>query len=76
MAYVTCMAPCIGCKRLFSFNPNLVPSITIEGVREPICQSCVDIANPKRIANGLAPIVPLPGAYEAADEAEVDFGDD
>lgn len=55
--------PCVGCKRVFAFDPELVPSVAVDGVRQPICLACVDAANPKRIANGLAPIKPLPGAY-------------
>jgi hypothetical protein len=64
MAYMTAFAPCIGCKRPFAFNPDLVPSIRVNGEREPICRNCVEIANPKRIANGLEPIRVLPGAYD------------
>ena len=63
--YMACYGYCVGCRRLFSFNPDLVPSILVDGTKQPICQTCVDAANPKRIANGLQPIVPLPGAYEA-----------
>jgi hypothetical protein len=73
MGYVSCMSACIGCKRIFSYNPVRVPSITINGKREPICAFCVTIVNPQRIANGLEPIVPFPDAYEAADEYEVDY---
>lgn len=76
MGFITCTSACIGCRRLFSYNPMRVPSIRIDGVREPICQACVDRINPRRIANGLDPIVPLPGAYEPADESEVVFDDD
>jgi hypothetical protein len=65
------MGPCIGCQRLFSFNPMRVPSVTVKGTREPICLACVERANPMRIANGLAPIVPLPDAYEACEEGEL-----
>lgn len=64
MAYMSAMGDCYGCKKVFSFNPDLVPSIPINGVREPICQDCVNTANPRRIANGLQPIVVLPGAYD------------
>lgn len=71
MGYVMAMGPCIGCKLPFSFNPIKVPSLTINGTREPICQACVDRVNPVRKANGLEPIVPLPGAYEAAEESEL-----
>jgi len=71
MGYVTAMAPCIGCGALFSFNPVRVPSLFVNGQREPICRSCVDRVNPGRKANGLAPIVPHHDAYEACDESEI-----
>ncbi len=56
--------PCYGCKRIFSYNDEHVPSITVDGVREPVCASCVERVNPQRVANGLPPIVPHPDAYE------------
>lgn len=71
MGYALGFGPCAGCGRPFSFNPVRVPSVTIAGSREPICAWCVERANPLRIANGLDPIVPLPGAYEACDESEI-----
>ena len=71
MGYAMAMSACVGCKRVFSFNPLRVPSITIKGVKEPICRACVDRVNPKRIANGLPPIVPSPDAYEACEESEL-----
>lgn len=61
---------CFGCKQLFSFNPYRVPSIPVNGVREPICLACVDRVNPTRRRLGLAEIVPLPGAYEPVSEGE------
>lgn len=64
MAYMSVMGYCIGCGKLFTFNANLVPSVRVNGRREPICRDCVEIANPKRVANGLEPIEILPGAYE------------
>ena len=67
MGYLIAMAPCFGCKRVFSFNPDLVPSIRVQGNREPICAACVARANPLRIANGLEPIQVLPGAYEESE---------
>ena len=75
MGYVAAMSACYGCKQPFSYNPMKVPSIPINGTREPICQGCVDRVNPTRIANGLEPIVPLPGAYEACEEGEMVWGD-
>jgi len=76
MGYVFITSACFGCGRLFSYHPNRVPSIRDPrtGSREPICRDCVNSANPKRLANGLEPIVPLPGAYEACPEDEVDWG--
>jgi hypothetical protein len=71
MGFAFCISPCIGCGRLFSYNPVRVPSLTVNGTRQPICQACVDRANPRRIANGLPPIVPLPDAYEACEESEL-----
>jgi len=72
MGYAIATSPCIGCGQLFSYNPIRVPSITILGKREPVCVVCVDRVNPMRKANGLPPIVPLPGAYEACEEGELE----
>lgn len=71
MGYALCTGICIGCGRVFSFNPMRVPSLPWHGSREPICQDCVTRVNPKRIANGLQPIVPHPDAYEPCDEHEL-----
>ena len=67
MSYMFALGTCYGCKCLFSFNPELVPSIPINGVREPICRDCVERVNPLRQQKGLPPIVPLAGAYEPAE---------
>jgi hypothetical protein len=86
MAYVSAMSPCRQCGRVFSYNPNLVPSLffladkqvpagTPGATKEPFCLPCITAANPKRIANGLQPIVPAPGAYEPCDESELAYGD-
>jgi hypothetical protein len=72
MGYVTAMGTCVGCKRLFSFNPMRVPSITVRGTKEPICAECVERANPERIKRGLPPIVPAADAYDACDEGELE----
>lgn len=68
MGYVFVMGACIGCGRLFSFNPHAVPSIPIKGVREPVCRACVERANLIRKANGLDLIVIRPDAYEPVEE--------
>lgn len=62
--YMWVYGACYRCHRMFTFNADRVPSLTINGNREPFCQQCIDAVNPVRLANGLEPIVPLPGAYE------------
>jgi len=69
-AVVFVLGHCVGCGRLFTFNPWRVPSMTVRGAREPVCRDCIERVNPRRVANGLPPIVPLPGAYEPADETD------
>lgn len=71
MAYATVIGECFGCKRVFTFSPTRVPSVWIGDMLEPICRDCVDLVNPKRIANGLEPIEVLPGAYEPDDLGEI-----
>lgn len=78
MGYAFCTSSCVGCGKLFSYNPMKVPSITIppphgSGTREPICLTCVERVNPLRMKNGLDPIVPLPGAYDAIEESELPY---
>jgi hypothetical protein len=64
--YVLCF--CYTCHREIWVNPERCPSLpaalTTTGTKEPVCRTCIEIANPKRIANGLAPIEILPDAYE------------
>jgi hypothetical protein len=81
MSWAYATSPCFGCGRVFSYNPIHVPSIRINangqpavgrlGTREPICEACVTAVNPRRIANGLPPIVPHPDAYEPCREEEL-----
>lgn len=71
MGYIIASGLCVGCQNVFAFNPMRVPSITINGRKEPVCRACVDRVNPLRISNGLPPIEPLPGAYEYCDESEL-----
>ena len=71
MGYAFCTGRCYCCKRVFSFNPVKVPSVRINGVKEPVCRSCIEAANPERVKNGLEPFVPHPDAYEPCDESEL-----
>lgn len=70
--------PCWACGRLFTFHPDLVPSIPIDPgtnrpadlggdpanvTRQPVCENCIGRANENRRATG-RPLIPvLPGAY-------------
>lgn len=69
--YVMAHSACIGCGRVFAYNPMRVPSLFINGNREPVCRDCVHKVNPARVKNGLAPIVPHPDAYEPCPEEEL-----
>ena len=71
--YVFAMAPCIGCKKPFSFNPHRVPSIRVtpESQREPVCENCFDAINAARKARGLDQFTRHPDAYEVMEESEL-----
>ena len=71
MGYVFAMSPCFACGRVFSYNPHKVPSIRIQGVKQPVCRACVERVNPMRTANGMPEIVPDPEAYEMIPEEEL-----
>jgi hypothetical protein len=71
MGFAMAYSACIGCRQVFAYNPLRVPSVRINGQLEPICPSCVARTNPRRVANGLPPIEPLPDAYEPLDESEL-----
>lgn len=69
MGYMIAMGPCCICRQVFSFNPELVPSIRINGEREPVCRSCMEQGNAIRREKGLQPFAILPGAYEPEEVA-------
>lgn len=71
MGWAIVTSACVGCGRLFGYNPHRVPSVRVNGVREPICRDCVDRANPQRVANGLPPIEIRDDAYEPIPESEL-----
>ena len=68
MGYVLAFSSCLVCKQVFGYNPSRVPSVRVEGKREPVCKSCIERANPLRKARGLPEIIPHPDAYEPQDE--------
>lgn len=63
MAYMSIVAPCFGCGRLFMSNPETVPSFR----NQPICRDCIEVVNRSRADSGL-PLWPVaPDAYEGAE---------
>ena len=73
--FVYVLGECYVCRRVFAFNGELVPSLELNGRREPFCPDCIARANVKRVANGLDPIVPLPGAYEPEELGDGELGE-
>lgn len=73
--FVAVMGTCVRCDRLFSFSATKVPSVKINGTRQPLCEQCVGVLNAERVKLGLPEISVLPGAYEADDEREVPWDD-
>ncbi len=35
------MGHCVACKNLITFHPDFVPSLAVNGAREPLCRTCV-----------------------------------
>jgi len=67
--YVFIYGFCIGCGRPFSYNPNYVPSLRVDGRREAICASCHAAWNEiHRVSKDLDPIPLHPNAYEPEPE--------
>jgi len=59
-----CIAGCVSCGQMISFAPSRVPSIRVEGRREPLCRGCFDRWNEiHRVSKGLPPVPLQPGAY-------------
>ena len=74
MGYMIAYGLCVGCKLLISFNPDYVPSIRVNGSREPLCVRCFDLWNRvHRVDRGLEPLALHPMAYEPQPEIEDDF---
>lgn len=71
MGYAMMFGTCANCHLPFSFNPVKVPSVRVNGAKEPICKTCIDAANPERVKQGLPPLEYAPDAYEACEENEL-----
>jgi len=64
MGFMMVLGNCYACGIIFSFNADWVPSIRIEGVREPLCRDCMNRVNRLRADNGVDAIYIHPDAYE------------
>ncbi len=69
-AFVIALSPCGVCEAPFLFNPYLVPSFKDDTSPtadtdpwRPICRTCVDRINPRRVKAGRKPIRVPAGAY-------------
>jgi hypothetical protein len=71
MGYVLMHGPCIACGQIFSYNPHAVPSVPVEGKRQPVCKPCITKANAERVKLGRDPHPIRPDAYEPLPEAEL-----
>jgi len=72
MGYALAFGACIVCKQPFSFNPVRVPSLLIDGRREPVCRSCMRRANILRQQEGKPLLTIHPHAYEGCPEEELE----
>jgi len=72
MGFALMIANCFSCGVQFSFNPMSVPSFKDhQGVRQPVCLSCITGINILRAAKGLDAFIIPADAYEACDENEL-----
>lgn len=69
--FVLMYGRCINCGTLISFNPHKVPSIRVDGTREPLCLTCATAIYEKQVAAGLKPPAIPPDAYEPLPAGEI-----
>ena len=67
--YYWAMGTCVACGSTISFNPDHVPSIRVDGKKEPLCRGCFSQWNQiHRVSKGLEPVALHPRAYELQPE--------
>jgi len=70
--YVFVLGCCCACRAVIGFNPNHVPSLRVNGKREPLCPGCHKKWNEiHRVSKGLEPIEAHPDAWEPLPESEL-----
>jgi|SRR6188508_2770743 len=73
MGYYSLFCHCASCHTPMLCNPDLVPSIRIKGVKEPVCESCVERWNTLHPDTHFT--IPT-GAYYPAPETQEDLSQD
>jgi hypothetical protein len=72
MGYAILTGPCVNCRTLIHYHPHKVPSIRVNGERQPLCPACFDKWNTiHRTSKGLDPVPLDPQAYSACEESEL-----
>jgi hypothetical protein len=72
MGYALCLGSCVNCRRPISFNPVAVPSLVVNGSREPLCIDCYERWNEiHRTSKGLEKVPLHPDAYGACEDTEL-----
>jgi len=67
--YYWAMGACVACGSTISFNLDYVPSIRVDGVKEPLCRGCFGQWNQiHRISKDLEPVPLHLQAYEPQPE--------
>lgn len=69
-AFMYCHSDCASCRRPIAYNPDRVPSLSLDGVRHAICADCFDEWNRlHRTSKGLEPLRLHPEAFEPLEVA-------
>lgn len=68
MGYMIAMGNCAVCGNLFTFNPERVPSVRINGEKEPVCRPCMERVNILKREKGLPEFEIPEDAYEPTPE--------
>jgi len=66
--YMIVLGGCLTCEAPIAVNPDLCPSLRVDGERCPICRACFDKWNQiHRTSKGLDPVPLHPDAYSPAE---------
>jgi len=70
MPFMFVAGECVSCHCLITFSPSHVPSIRVNGSREPLCVACFTRWNElHRVSKGLEPVEAHPLAWTAEEVA-------